>query len=50
MHGRGAAEDISPLQAKAGQIERREIGDRLSDRGLLNGSQRRQGETLAGAQ
>src|SRR6185312_15055637 len=30
VHGSGPAEDVSPLQAKASQIERREIGDRLS--------------------
>ena len=49
MDGRAPAKDVSPLQAKAGQIERCEIGDRLSERRLFDRSQRRRGRTLASA-
>ncbi len=49
MDGSGSAKDVSPLQAKAGQIERGETCDRLSERLLLDWSQRWRGWTLAGA-
>ena len=49
MDGSGSAKDVSPLQAKAGQIEHCEIGDRLSERRLSDRSQRWRGWTLADA-
>jgi hypothetical protein len=49
MEGSGPAKDVSPLQAKAGQIERCEIGDRRSELRLVDGSPRQRGQTLAGA-
>ena len=46
MHGSGPAEDVSPLQAKAGQIERREIGDRLSSAASSTGRSAGRGRPL----
>jgi hypothetical protein len=49
IEGSGPAKDVSPLQAKAGQIKHCEIGDRLSKLRPLDRSPRQRGQTLAGA-
>ena len=38
MEGNGPAKDVSPLQAKTGQIERCEIGDHRSELRLVDRS------------
>jgi hypothetical protein len=49
MEGSGSAKDVSPLQAKAGQIERCKIGNRLPELRLVDRSPRQRGQPLTGA-
>jgi hypothetical protein len=49
MEGSGPTKDVSPLQAKTGQIDRCKIGDPLSELRLLDRSPSRRGHTLADA-
>jgi hypothetical protein len=49
MEGSGPAKDVSPLQAKTGQIDRCKIGDRLSELRLVDRSPRKRRQNFAGA-